>query len=44
MELTAQEGKDDREKRTHRKIEVAFHLRLATSCNVLGTAEPATIT
>ena len=23
---------------------VAFHLRLATSCNVLGTAEPATIT
>ena len=29
---------------TYREIEVAFHLRLANSCNVLGTAEPATTT
>ena len=27
-----------------REIEVTFHLRLANSCNVLGTTEPATIT
>ena len=27
----------------YREIEAAFHLGLANSCNVLGTAEPATI-
>ena len=27
-----------------RYIEAAFHIRLTNSCNVLGTAEPATIT
>ena len=28
----------------HTEIEAAFHIRLADSCNMLGTAEPATIT
>ena len=28
----------------HTEIEAAFHLGLADSCNMLGTAEPATIT
>ena len=28
----------------HTEIEAAFHIRLADSCNMLGTAKPATIT